>query len=112
MGLAKAYLKTMDPVQLAAVDSAAAFLQSKTVFSPSDGYLAAQLDSILGGTANTDYIVANFYDKLAAGTYERNGNLYDTESYVDSIRTTRSVITSYSIHYTKLYDFRNFPACS
>ncbi len=89
MGLAQAQLKTGDAGQLAGLQKAAAYLQTKTSFSPSDGYLAAQLDSILGGNSNVNYVKANFYDKLAAGTYDRNGTLYDTPGYVNLIRTAR-----------------------
>ena len=89
MGLAQAYLQTGHPDLHAALEDVADFLQSKTAFSPSDGYLAATLDDIFGGTANVDYVSANFYDKLAAGTYERNGISYDTAGYVNYIRTAR-----------------------
>lgn len=92
-GLAEAYLKSGDPRVLAALQQAGAFLLAKTNnFSPSDGYLAAQLDDIFGGTAYVDHVTANFYDPLAAGTYDRNGagTLYDTAGYVDLIRTGRS----------------------
>ncbi|RMF92095.1 MAG: PEP-CTERM sorting domain-containing protein [Candidatus Schekmanbacteria bacterium] len=78
---------------LSALQDAAAYFQSKPTgyFSPSDGYIAAELDSILGGTANTDFVKANFYDQLAAGTYNRKGlgTLYDTAGYINLIRTSR-----------------------
>jgi len=90
MGLAKAYLQTGDPNHLLGLQNASAFLTSKTVFSPSDGYLAVELDSILGGTTNVDYVKANFYDRLAAGTFLRSGVYYDTEGYVNLIRTNRA----------------------
>jgi hypothetical protein len=90
MGLAQAYLKTGDAGQLASLQDAAAYLQAKTAFSASDGYLAAQLDASLGGTANADYVRTNFYDKLANGTYNRSGTLHTAESYVNLIRTNRS----------------------
>jgi hypothetical protein len=93
MGLGKAYLETSDADHLAALQGAATFLQAKTNnFSPSDGYLAVELDAILGGTANVDHVKTNFYDKLAAGTYDRNGagTLYTTASYVQLIRDARA----------------------
>lgn len=94
MGLAKAYRETGDAGQFTALQNAAAYLQSKPTgyFSPSDGYIAAELDSILGGTANTDFVKANFYDKLASGTYDRlgQGTLYDTAGYVSLVRTARA----------------------
>ncbi|MBI5955132.1 MAG: right-handed parallel beta-helix repeat-containing protein [Chloroflexi bacterium] len=92
-GLAEAYLHTGDPDHKAALADAGALLLSKTNnFSPSDGYLAAALDDILGGTAYTDHVMTNFYGPLAAGTYNRNGagTLYDTVGYVNLIRTSRS----------------------
>lgn len=93
MGLAQAYRVTGDPAMLSALQDAAAYFQSKPTgyFSPSDGYIAAELDSILGGTANTDFVKANFYDQLAAGTYNRKGlgTLYDTAGYINLIRTSR-----------------------
>ncbi|HJR79152.1 MAG TPA: PxKF domain-containing protein [Anaerolineales bacterium] len=92
-GLALAYLHTDDPDHLAALQDAGAFLLAKTnTFSPSDGYLAATLDDILGGTTYSDHVVNNFYGPLAAGTYNRNGagTLYSTASYVNLIRTARA----------------------
>ena len=92
-GLAMAYDVTGDAGQLAALaDAGALFLTKTTNFSPSDGYLAAKLDEIFGGSTYRDHVVANFYDPLAAGTYDRNGagTLYDTAGYVDMIRTARS----------------------
>lgn len=90
MGLCKAYEATNNAAMLAAVQSSGSFLLSKTVFSPSDGYLAAELDGIFGGTAYTSYVKANFYDKLAAGTYVSKNVTYDTASYVTSIRAYRA----------------------
>ncbi|MHC4742683.1 MAG: PEP-CTERM sorting domain-containing protein [Planctomycetota bacterium] len=93
MGLAQAYRQTLDPVQLAALQSAGGFLLSKTdTFSPADGYLAVELDSIFAVTTYTDHIRDNFYDALSAGTYNRNGAgiLYDTAAYINLIRSERS----------------------
>ena len=57
MGLAQAYLQTGHPDIYDALKDVAVFLQSKTNnFSPSDGYLAAMLDDIFGGTANVDHV--------------------------------------------------------
>ena len=92
MGLAQAYIRTGDPDHLTALQNAGGFLLAKTnTFSPSDGYLAAMLDQVLGGTAYTDHVTTYFYDQLAAGTYDRNGlgTLYDTASYVQMIRDAR-----------------------
>lgn len=93
MGLVQAYLQTGDAGQLTALQNAGNFLLVKTNnFSPCDGYLAVELDSILGGTTYTSHVKTNFYGALAAGTYNRNGagTLYDTASYIDLIRTERS----------------------
>ncbi len=93
MGLAKAYEATGSASQYVALQNAGAYLLTKSGnFSPSDGYLAAELDSVLGGTTYSSYVKANYYDQLAAGTYNRNGagTLYDTAGYVNLIRTNRS----------------------
>ena len=92
MGLAQAYLQTGDPDHLTALANAGGLLLGKTNnFSPPDGYLAAQLDAIFGGTTYRDHVNANYYGPLAAGTYDRNGNgtLYDTAGYVSLIDTSR-----------------------
>ena len=84
---------TADPEHLTALENAGALLLTKTNnFSPSDGYLAARLDQVFGGSTYTDHVVTNFYDPLAIGGYNRNGSgtLYDTAGYVNSIRSTRS----------------------
>ncbi len=100
MGLGKAYDHTGDADHLAALQKAGALLLTKDGnFSPSDGYLAAELDAKFGVTTYTDYVKAHFYDLLAAGTYQRLGSscygcpdstLYDTARYVDLIRSSRT----------------------
>jgi hypothetical protein len=90
MGLAHAYLHTGDSTHFSTLQQAGAFLLSKTAFSPSDGYLAAMLDQIFGGSVYVDHVQANFYGPLAAGTYVRNGTSYDTAGYVNLIRTARA----------------------
>ena len=93
MGLAQAYKNTGDTSQLAALQKAGGLLLGKAGnFSPSDGYLAVELDNIFGTNAYSSYVKTNFYDKLAAGTYQRAGDatLYDTAAYVNRIRTIRS----------------------
>ena len=89
MGLAHTYFHTNDSDHLFGLQKAGTFLLAKTSFSPSDGYMAAMLDSLLGGTTYVDFINANFYDKLALGTYERGGVYYDTAGYVNLIRDAR-----------------------
>lgn len=57
-------------------------------FVGTDGALAVELDSILGGTTCVDYVSINFYDKLEAGTYydvESNA-VHDTNSYILALR--------------------------
>jgi hypothetical protein len=93
MGLALAYLHTGDTVHQVALQNAGALLLTKTNnFSPSDGYLAAMLDQILGGTTYVNHVTTNFYGLLADGTYDRNGagTLYDTAAYVALIRNARA----------------------
>lgn len=90
-GLAETYLNTLDVDHLDALEDAGAFLLTKTSFSPSDGYLAVQLDVVFDVTTYTDYVKANYYDKLAAGTYvHKNGITYGTATHVDYIRNFRS----------------------
>ena len=94
MGLAQAYKYTGDPNQLAALQKAGAFLMTKTNnFSPSDGYLAAQLDKIFGGVKYTQHMWDFFYGPLSMGTYNRNGAgiYYNTASYVAFLLNNRSV---------------------
>ncbi len=93
MGLAKGYYYTKDPDHLTALTNAGTFLLAKTNnFSPSDGYLAAELDRIFGVTTYKQHVLNNFYNPLAAGTYNRNGLgvLYTTAAYVNLIRTSRT----------------------
>jgi hypothetical protein len=93
MGLASAYRATGDAAYLPKLQQSGTFLLAKTNnFSPSDGYLAAELDSILGGSTYTNHVKANYFDPLAAGTYNRNGagTLYTTASYINLIQTARS----------------------
>ena len=92
-GLAEIYQHTLDPDHLTALANAAGLLLTKTNnFSPGDGYLAAQLDEVFGGTTYVDFVMANFYNPLTAGTYDKNGAgiLYDTEDYVNLIRDARA----------------------
>ncbi|MCK9209560.1 MAG: T9SS type A sorting domain-containing protein [Ignavibacteriaceae bacterium] len=91
MGLAQAYQQTGNATQRAALTKAGTFLLTKTNnFSPSDGYLAAQLDKIFGVTTYSSYVKTNFYDKLSAGTYLRSNNIpYSTTSYINLIHISR-----------------------
>jgi hypothetical protein len=91
-GLAEAYKDTGDADMYDALQDVAAFLQAKTnTFSPPDGYLAAELDSILGGTTSVLHVNTYFYGPLAAGTYDRNGEgtEYNTEGYIDWLQARR-----------------------
>jgi hypothetical protein len=93
MGLAKAYRATSDPPGMVdALQNVSAFLLAKTnTFSPPDGYLAAELDDMLGGTTHADHLNTYFYGPLASGTYDRNGagTLYSTASYIQLIHDAR-----------------------
>ncbi len=92
-GLARAQLHTLDAGHLAALGQVGAFLLAKTNnFSASDGYLAAQLDAILGGTAYVSHVNTYFYGPLEEGTYDRLGLgiLYDTAEFVQRIRDNRT----------------------
>ena len=93
MGLAQAYQFTGNAGQLNALNLAGSFLLNKTNnFSPSDGYLAAELDRIFGGNVFKNHVITYFYQPLADGTYNRNGagTLYNTEQYVQLIRNSRA----------------------
>jgi parallel beta-helix repeat protein len=96
MGLAQAYQQTGNAAQRTALINAGAYLLTKDGnFSPSDGYLAAVLDRVLGVTTYTAYVKEHFYDMLASGTYQRittpsDPTLYTTATYVARIRTSRS----------------------
>jgi hypothetical protein len=95
MGLSTAYSVTGDSTFRTGLQKVGTYMLTKSGnFSPSDGYLAVELDRVFGGTTYSDYVKANFYDKLAAGTYMRIGvgdsTLYDTAAYVNRIRTVRS----------------------
>jgi hypothetical protein len=93
MGLAQAYSDTADPDHLAALQDVGSFLLTKLYnFSVVDGYLAAKLDQIFGVTTYTTHVKTNFFDKLAAGTYNRNnaGTLYSTAAFVQLIRNARA----------------------
>ena len=92
-GLAQAYLQTGDSAHRASLQKAGSLLLNKTnYFSPPDGYLAAQLDAIFGGTTYRDFVNANYYGKLAAGTYNDKGlgTFYSTQTYVQMLRDRRS----------------------
>ncbi len=94
MGLSYAYWQLADPAQLAALQEAGNFLLAKTnTFSPQDGYLAAQLDRIFGGSTYKNHVKIYFYDQLAVGTYDDHGagTLYSTASYIQMLRTLYSI---------------------
>src|ERR1700674_295933 len=71
-GLAKAYQVTLDANQLTALQKVKTYLLAKISFSTGDGQLAAQLDAILGGTECRDFMRTNYYNPMAAGTYNHH----------------------------------------
>jgi hypothetical protein len=92
MGLAKAYSITGGAAKLSALQKAGVFLLAKTnTFSPPDGYLAAELDKVFGGNTYRSHVMTYYYNPLAAGTYNRNGQgtLYDTAGYINYLRSIR-----------------------
>jgi hypothetical protein len=94
MGLVQAYRVNADPNHLAALKKAGTYMLSKRPqeITPEDGYLAAALDSILGGTKYADFVKNNFYTPLAAGTYDYFGNgglKINTDWYIQIIRQQR-----------------------
>lgn len=89
-GLAEAYLHTGNFDHEQSLADAGALLLSKVTFATSDGYLAAQLDALFNVTTYSAYVQANFYDKLANGTYVRGSVTYSTPTYIDYLRASRS----------------------
>jgi beta-lactam-binding protein with PASTA domain len=93
-GLARAYAITNDPNILTSLGNTRALLLSKTDnFVVTDGMLAVELDTILGGTICADHVRTNFFDKLADGTYYDllSDTVYDTNGYIQTIREFRSI---------------------
>jgi hypothetical protein len=93
MGLARAYNQINDSNMLPALQKAKTFLLNKADnFTVADGALAAELDNIVGGTGCTDHVAANFYDKLATGTYYDafSSLTHDTASYIQYQRDLRA----------------------
>ncbi len=93
MGLVQAHRAAPSAATTAALAKVSAYLLAKTnTFSPSDGYLAAELDAVLGVTTHVAYLQANFYAPLAAGTYNKSGlgTEYNTAGYINLIRTGRA----------------------
>lgn len=87
MGLAQVYASTDDPTYETCLANAGWRLLHKfpVEITPEDGYLAVALDAVFGGTTYRDYVMANFYDPLATGTYDFLGDgtfFVDTETYV------------------------------
>jgi len=95
LGMAMAFRETPEssaPDILAALGTAKTLLLSKTNdFSTNDAALAIELDAIFETTQCSDYVRANFYEKLTAGTYydSRNSMIYDTVSYIQALRNRR-----------------------
>ena len=91
MGLAEAYWNSPTLGALDALEAAGGLLLTKVGnFSPCDGYMAMMLDSVFGGTTYRDFVRANFYELLEAGTYvSAKGPTYDTAGYIASIYANR-----------------------
>jgi len=94
MGLVAAWKATGDPDQLAALQRVGDYLLKKTPqeITPEDGYLAVALDELFAVTAYTDFVNTNFYDALAASSYDFYGDgslLVDTSSYIVLMRLAR-----------------------
>lgn len=90
MGLAQAYLHTGDTTQFTALQKVGNFLLTKTKFTGTDYDLALMLDQILGVNTYAAFVKTNYYDKLAAGTYVRDGVTYSTATYIPVLRAYRS----------------------
>jgi beta-lactam-binding protein with PASTA domain len=97
IGLAQAYRHNRhadDPNILVALHNARMFLLDKTdEFTVTDGALAVELDSILGGTICVNYVRTYFYDELDAGTYydDASETVHDTTSYIQELGDRRVV---------------------
>jgi hypothetical protein len=62
------------------MNRASTFLQTQQQFRLWDGMLAQALDRVQGGTANSDFVRANFYDPLRNGTYTHR---FGSTTYTD-----------------------------
>jgi len=97
MGLVYAYRSTGGHAgHLFALEEAGQYLLAKTAqqISPEDGYLAVALDEIFEVSTYTDFVKANFYEPLEAGTYDYYGDgtlLVDTLWYIIFLRVDRTV---------------------
>jgi len=86
-GLIDAYTRTADPHHLTSIQAAATYLLTKiNNFSPADGMFAAKLDALLGVNTYKAFVKANFFDKLAAGTYGATGD-QDTADYIATLNS-------------------------
>jgi hypothetical protein len=76
MGLLGAYRSARDAAYLPSLVNAGQRLLSKAPveITPDDGYFAVALDAVFDVNTYTDYVKANFYDPLAAGTYDFLGD--------------------------------------
>ena len=100
MGLARTYSYNFSSTQLDALGRARTLLLNKTnTFYPSDGSLAKALDDIFGGTACRDRVTTYYYQPLAAGTYNRNGDgvLYSTPTYITFQQTMGPNYTAWNL---------------
>lgn len=94
MGLAQAYgMEAASSVQAALLKAGTyLLLKSPRQIVPEDGYFAAALDGILGGTKYTDHVKNNFFKPLATGTFPYWGEWtvrVDTTWYLGNLRLMR-----------------------
>ena len=91
MGLLAAYAQTGDVKYLNAALEAGNFVKSVSPpHSTGNGLFMAALSDASGDASYAADVKTEFYDALAAGTYDKNGTLYDTAGYAQYILDVRA----------------------
>lgn len=91
MGLLSAYEQTGDTAYLDAAISAGAFIRDVSPpHATGNGIFMHALSQATGDSQYANDVKTEFYDALAAGTYDRSGTLYDTAGYAQHILSART----------------------
>ena len=91
MGLLAAYTHTGDVQYLNAAVAAGDFiLNNSPPHSTGNGVFMAALSDVTGTSAYASDVKGEYYDALVAGTYERNGVLYNTAGFTQYIYDLRN----------------------
>lgn len=90
MGLLAAYKQTGDSKYLAGAVKAGDFIKAVSPpHSTGNGIFMSQLSKVTGDSSYAADVKTEFYDALAAVTYDRNGTSYSTDSYAQYIYDLR-----------------------